>query len=240
MYEPMGSSSGFSKDQLFEAAILLAGRKSRDASRELSRQTDKSYILVGREGDIIARLKLPEVHKKCRCDETLSSGSRQPFRMQIIPVNGKVMVGTLLGASVVVMLLWLASYYLREEQLKDELSRNKVSFSEIKKATDDFSRFQQIAQSTPRISLSSPVTKLQELQRVTQEIQVSPCLSGSLKTVADGQTKVIDGLVYFMDSDNSEAIAASMLSGGSVEMAAGLDSAKRCLSLDYLRSSRKP
>ena len=70
-------------------------------------------------------------------------------------------------------------------------------------------------------------------------MQVGPCLSDPLKTITSGETGVIDGLIHFMDSDNSELVAAEMISLGTKDVATGMDLAKKCLSVNYLRLMRQ-
>lgn len=236
----MSTLVDYTDDELWSAAIALSRTKPKRSSKELSRKTDKSYILVAHDGEIIARLKLSDVLRRCHSSQHASAEHSSSHRTNhlLAKVDLKIWLG-LAVSTFLFGLFKIGAYFLYEQKLSEELASNKQSLVEIEKAAGDFIRFQEIAGSTARIALSTPVTKLQELQRTTERIRVGPCLVDPLKRVSNGQTEVIDGFISFMDSDNSEYLAAEKISIGTSQIGNGLAQARKCSSMNFLRQQVK-
>lgn len=221
-------------EHLHAAAVTLAGRKGRRSSSQLSRITDKSYILIGLDGEILARFRLQDVERMSqqlleREDANSKTLEARPERKM------QILIGIALVAISIGMVKWAQETVL-SAKINEEVDRNKSMYDRLQSLSDEFSQFQQIASSTARIALSAPVTKLQEVQMRTESIKMPECLTDSKNRLSRGQAEIISGFVTFMDSSNSEFDAATKIATGSAQVEQALRSAKQCTSSTYIRS----
>lgn len=74
----------------------------------------------------------------------------------------------------------------------------RQAFDDLQTQTEKFSDAFKIAQSTPRISLSGPISDLQEIKRATDDVPVPACLEHAKELLVGGMQTSIDGSIAFM------------------------------------------
>lgn len=230
----MDPGHSYSADELFKAAAALIGMKARRASKQLSRQTDKSYVVVGKDGEIIARLRIADVCAKCKYHAT---STREAIGKSFISLQSRsvrILVFSV-SAAVLASLFFAGSNFFAEQSLKEEQALNRKILGKIADSTKEFMESLEVARLTPRISLFSAISKLQELKSDLESVENSACLHGPLQRILNGQSESIKALVYFMDTSSSSYVTTEMLNSGLTEMSEGLKSSIECTSLEHLR-----
>jgi len=122
----MSTLVDYTDDELWSAAIALSRTKPKRSSKELSRKTDKSYILVAHDGEIIARLKLSDVLRRCHSSRHASAehSSSQRANHLLAKVDLKIWLG-LAVATFLFGLFKIGAHFLYEQKLSEELESNK-------------------------------------------------------------------------------------------------------------------
>lgn len=82
-------------------------------------------------------------------------------------------------------------------------------------AIDEFNDAYDVANNTPRISLSSPINQLQSIRRDANDIEVPACLKNGKKLLTGYMQTVIDGFVAFMGQASDYEITLIFLNASS-------------------------
>lgn len=103
----------------------------------------------------------------------------------------------------------------RLQHANDTVEKTSTALREIHSRWTDASR---LAHSTARVSLSTPVASLQELQRTLRSLEVPGCLSAAKKHLSDAIGLDIESIMQFMvDSSVEGQTKATLLKTRSVE-----------------------
>lgn len=126
---------------------------------------------------------------------------------------------------------------LERKQLEERLAKEKQqkdALQESNKAIDNaYTRWTdaiKVADSTSRVSLSSPVATLQAIRRDTQTITVAPCMDAAKASLLSSMDFTIEGFLAFMTNhlNIGKELARPMLEAGIKELAKYQENRKLC------------
>jgi len=89
----------------------------------------------------------------------------------------------------------------------------KKAALELIDSTQRFGDAHKVADSTPRIALSTPISDMQEIKRAAMQIKVPACLDNSKNWYLDGMQNYIDGYIAFMGEANDSEVNLYIATG---------------------------
>lgn len=120
-----------------------------------------------------------------------------------------------------------------QERLEQEKKQKDILTNAMKAMDDAYARWEdavRVAESTSRISLSTPVATLQSIRRETQELTVPPCMDEAKSTLVKSMDLTIEGFLTFMTQkgDIGKLLAGQLLVKGSDQLAAYREKRDQC------------
>lgn len=206
----------FTNKELYQAALLIFRRTNRIKhipTEQNSRITDKAVILIGREGEIIGRVKLSEVLEYCerRHSNPKSLSARVFFSSGQILHKAKdsffrLSPSSLKISSLVISLLFVGFSFSYCTSI-DKSKRAEAAKNRLDKLVSEWDIDRKIANNTSRIALAAPVMKLRDQAVALDQLILPECFETASILLRKYMDTSIEALTEFMgDSDANVAI----------------------------------
>ena len=99
--------------------------------------------------------------------------------------------------------------YAENSALEKRLASYHAERESLAKLFMRFVEARDLATSTSRIALATPVAAMQALKREATELQLEPCLAGARNTLVHSMTSSIDGFLAFMRQESQAGYFAA-------------------------------
>lgn len=119
----------------------------------------------------------------------------------------KIIIGLI--ALVVVAGAGFGWYYFLGPCGVNKVKAAKTEFSDL---ISEYQDAMDVASSTPRISLSGPIGKLQDIKRKVDDIEFPACMEAAQRFTVAGMEKSIDGFISFMGQADDSVVNSSLVS----------------------------
>lgn len=210
------SNESYSRKEVFNAALHVAKRsgpfkgKPDEAN---SRASESSFILIGKEGEILSRVKLELVYQQCRINRRKSRQGLETHQDQqeslqdknkILLVRGIKKRYLVVGATVVAILAIVSSCHNNYDKRSRVLSRERLD-----RVVKEWDADLNVASSTARIALSPPVMRLRDYAQSVDKTPVHDCFDPARSSLREYMDATVRYFVRFMadaDADISEDV----------------------------------
>lgn len=213
------ADDSYSRREIFNAALQVAKRSAPfkgKADETNSRLSESSFILIGKEGEILSRVKLEIVYRQCRINRrknhqktTDISDEQGGFgSLKSVPLAGGIKKRFLIiGGSVVAVIAVISSCNNYYDQKSRDSSRER-----LEKIVKEWDADLNVASSTARIALSPPVMKLRDYAQSVDRTPVHDCFDEARSTLREYMDATVQYFTKFMadaDADISGGVEKS-------------------------------